>query len=80
MYFSPTRVSDHQGHPVARCHINYSLRELSLDPADVLLEDLAVPDLLLHVARLARVPTEHQQPRRQPGVAQREEEELKDHF
>ena len=52
------------------CH--YSLWKLSLDPADVLLEDLPVPDLLLHVARLARVPPEHQQARRQPCVIQRE--------
>lgn len=34
----------------------YSLGELALDPADILLEDLAVPDLLLHLTRLARIP------------------------
>ena len=34
----------------------YLLGELPLDPADILLEDLAVPDLLLHLTRLARIP------------------------
>ena len=44
----------------------HSLWELALDPADVLLEHLPVPDLLLHVAGLARVAAEHEQPRGEP--------------
>ena len=43
-----------------------SLWKLSLDPADVLLEHLAVPDLLFHVSGLAGVAAEHEQARRQP--------------
>ena len=42
----------------------YLLWKFSLDPADVLLEDLPVPDLLLHVPRLLGVPPEHEEPRR----------------
>ena len=34
----------------------YSLWKLALDPADILLEDLAVPNLLLHLTRLAGIP------------------------
>ena len=33
----------------------YSLRELALNPADVFLENLAVPNLLLHLTRLTRI-------------------------
>lgn len=36
----------------------YSLGELSLDPADVLLVDLSVPDLVLHLAGLLGTPPE----------------------
>ena len=56
------------------CHC--SLWKLSLDPADVLLEDLPVPDLLLHVAGLAGVAPEHEQAGRQP--VQRNEIEYPD--
>ena len=33
----------------------YSLRELALNPADVFLENLTVPNLLLHLTRLTRI-------------------------
>lgn len=41
------------------------LRKLSLYPADIFLQNLAVPDLLLHVPCLLRIPSEHQQTRSQ---------------
>ena len=33
----------------------YSLRELALNPADIFLENLTVPNLLLHLTRLTRI-------------------------
>jgi hypothetical protein len=46
-----------------------SLWKLSIDPADVLLENLTVPDLLLHVSGLPRVPAKHEQAGGEPVEA-----------
>ncbi len=42
-----------------------SLWEFSVDPADVFLQNLSVPDLLLHVTGFARIPAEHEKSGRQ---------------
>jgi len=53
-------VADHLDRLTA---LGLSLRELTLHPADVFLQHLPIPDLLLHLASLPWVPPEHQQPR-----------------
>ena len=44
----------------------YLLREFSVDPADILFEDLSVPDLLLHISCLFRIAAKHEEPRCEP--------------
>jgi len=55
----PYLVADHLHWLATLC---LALRELSLHPADILLQHLPVPDLLLHLPGLPGVPPEHQQP------------------
>ena len=59
----PDLVADHLHRLGA---LGDALRELSLHPAHVLLQHLSVPDLLLHLPRLPRVPPEHEEARGEP--------------